>query len=58
MEVEIYDLSGKRIYNQEYNHIGEGKLQNVIDVSTLRKGIYFCKFSNGTKVVIRKFVKE
>ncbi|RFC54416.1 T9SS type A sorting domain-containing protein [Brumimicrobium aurantiacum] len=58
LEVEIYDLTGKRVVSQQFNNTDKGKIQNSIDVSRLREGLYLCRFSRGGTVVTRKFVKE
>jgi hypothetical protein len=48
---EIYDLSGKLLFNKQLN-------TNQIDINSLAKGLYFIKLSTEEGSVVRKFVKE
>ena len=50
--VEIHDLSGKRIVNYQLSTI------NSINVSNLSQGIYFVKFKTEKGTITKKFVKE
>jgi PKD repeat protein len=57
MQVEISDISGKRISIQKLSAIEPG--QNIsLNVSSLKKGIYFCKMISDRKVIgIEKLIK-
>ena len=57
MQVEILDITGKRISVQKLYNIESG--QNIsLNVSTLKKGIYLCKLiSEGKIIAIEKFIK-
>jgi len=58
IKLEIFDISGKRLkFEQYFNHSIE-EFKGSIDVSELKKGIYFCRFSNGKKEFVRKFIKQ
>jgi hypothetical protein len=54
--IEILTLKGQKLLNYSIDqNLNEKKL---IDVSTLKTGIYFLKISNDEKSVIKKFVKN
>jgi PKD repeat protein len=57
MQVEISDISGKRVSVQKLFGVESGQ-QIGLNVSELKKGIYFCKFVSDAKVIgIQKFSK-
>jgi L-ascorbate metabolism protein UlaG (beta-lactamase superfamily) len=50
-KIQIFDLRGIRLLNKSY-------LTNRIDISNLKKGIYFVKIFDSKEVIISKFIKE
>ena len=57
MKIEICDISGKSVSIQKISDIESGQ-QIGLNVSSLRKGIYLCKMTSGSKFVgLEKFVK-
>lgn len=54
-QVEIFDLSGKRVLNVS---VQNGLTQSTIDVSTLNSGMYVLSIHNKTGWGFAKFVKE
>ncbi len=58
IKLEVLDVTGKRVKVESYTNKGDGEFKNSIDVSDLKNGLYFCRFSNGEKQVTRKFVKQ
>lgn len=58
LQVEIYDITGKRIKNIEYSDINNDQYHNTIDVSKFSKGLYFCKFDTGEEQFTKKFIKH
>jgi hypothetical protein len=51
--IEIYSLSGKRVYS-DYNFNKQSTKD--IDLSAYAKGVYFLKAISGTKVYTRKVI--
>lgn len=47
--IEIFDTSGHRIYHQSWQ-------QEVLDVSTLKAGIYFLKLKTDTETYTQKLI--
>ncbi len=59
IEIEIYDVPGRKIIQSEITNpksVPSGKFQ--ISISSLSKGIYFLKATNGVGQTQIKFVKE
>jgi hypothetical protein len=56
--LEVFDVSGKQVKFIQYSNSGNGEFNYSMDISHLNSGLYFCKFSNREKRVIKKFVKE
>jgi len=54
----IIDVTGKSIKTVQYSNQESGAFNNSVDISALKNGLYFCKFSNGKKQVTRKFIKN
>lgn len=52
MQYEMYDLNGKLVMKNSC------KREDEVDVSYLRKGIYFMKISSGKEMVTKKIVLE
>lgn len=50
ISISIYDVFGKEVITQ--------KATNQVDISTLKKGIYFVKISDGIKIYTNKLVKN
>ncbi len=47
---EIYDLVGKRVAN--------GILEDTIDVTSLKQGVYLIRLDDGEEVITQKFIKK
>ena len=57
LQVEIVDLSGRRVWLQKFQDVQSGQ-QLSIKVNSLDKGMYLCKMTSGQKVIItEKFNK-
>jgi hypothetical protein len=54
IKVEVFDMSGKRLY--ENNVVGQPQNQLSVDVSTYTKGSYFYKVSSGNYNNTNKFI--
>ncbi len=56
--VEIYDLMGKKIQNNDFSNSENGFNTNTIQFQNLNSGIYLCKINNefGSKTI--RFIKE
>ena len=59
----VLNIKGQEILNIEiYNNLGQFLLRknnsNSVDVSSLSKGVYFIKVSDGINASIKKFIKE
>jgi PKD repeat protein len=56
MLIEIMDINGQKVYNQQFN--AEGFSQASINVDQLKAGIYFFRISSGEKLLAnKKFIK-
>lgn len=51
--VQIYDVLGKQVINTRVSQNA-----NVVNVSSLKSGIYLVKISNGTRSVTKKLIKQ
>jgi len=51
--IEILSIDGKVVYAQKIN-----SQNNLVDVSFLSRGLYLCRFNNGTIVETVKFLKQ
>ena len=49
-KIEVYDISGAKILSAEGNQ--------VVDVSTLPKGIYLVKVIQNSQQIIKRIIKE
>ncbi|WP_107039429.1 T9SS type A sorting domain-containing protein [Brumimicrobium mesophilum] len=58
LNLEILDVSGKIIKTVQYSNQNFGEFKNSIDISELKNGIYFCRFSNGKNQITRKLIKK
>lgn len=47
-EIELYDISGRQVYNLTYTGV-TGFLSKTIDISSLQQGVYIAKITNGTQ---------
>jgi PKD repeat protein len=55
VEISIYNALGVRVFNQE----SKDKLkEDIIDVSTLEKGVYYIEVNSDTKINRSKFIKQ
>lgn len=55
MDVAIYDISGKLVYNQE---IKQGFNQEEINISNLKSGVYNLTISTDKGMTSQKFIKQ
>ena len=51
--VNIFSLLGQKVLNVQLN---DNSLENTIDISSLKKGLYFVEISNGTQKGIKKII--
>ena len=59
VQVEFYDLSGKKVKEMKELFLNEGKQSIEFNASTLKTGIYFCKIkTNDWEKVKRIIVKR
>jgi len=58
LKLEIFDISGKKVKTKNFSNISNDEFNGFVDISGLKNGLYFCKFSNGETVVTRKFLKK
>jgi hypothetical protein len=58
IKFEIIDVTGKNIKTVQYSNQNKGVFKNSIDISELKNGLYFRRFSNGQQQVTRKFIKQ
>ncbi|MEX1190656.1 MAG: T9SS type A sorting domain-containing protein [Brumimicrobium sp.] len=58
LKLDIYDVSGKKVKSENYSNQENGEFSNSVDISELKNGLYFCKFSSGQGEVIQKFIKH
>lgn len=52
--VEVYDISGKKIYVRE----GISTPETTLDLTSAAQGIYFVKINTNTQPVVKRIVKE
>jgi hypothetical protein len=57
VNIEIIDLLGKVLYNQNYNS-QTGKNLVSISIAELPEGLYLCQLQKGNKIETVKFVKN
>jgi hypothetical protein len=57
VEVRVYDITGKIVFTNSFNGV-EGLNKNVIDISTLNKGVYMLECNDGDKVQTSKLLIE
>lgn len=58
LQLEILDILGKSVKTYDFFNSTDGINEKNIDVSTLKNGLYLCKFSYGNKQVTWKFMKK
>ena len=54
IKVEVYDLNGRRIYNNDF--AGQGNFYQVINLGNPTSGIYLLRISDGNNVSTRKLL--
>ena len=57
-QLDVYDVTGKHLRSINFNNLNQGETIETIDISTFTSGFYLCKFTSGTKIVNRKFIKH
>jgi len=56
--IEIFDVSGRRIFTVNKGSLAKGKHYFKLDVSTFNQGLYFVKTSTSNKIIAnKKFIK-
>jgi len=56
MNISIYNILGQKVYDKEI--VVNKRYQQTIDLSEKPKGIYFVKFTDNEKQVVRKIILE
>jgi hypothetical protein len=57
LQIEICDISGRRVSLQKLNNVESGE-QISLNVNSLRKGIYMCRMISGEQMIgVEKFSK-
>lgn len=56
INVEVYDIRGRRVYNNEYQN--NGYFNENINVSNLQSGVYMVKVQDGDNQLTKKIVIE
>jgi hypothetical protein len=52
IELDIYDLTGKKIQSKKFNNISE--IETSVNLSGEKSGIYICKIKTDNKVYVKK----
>lgn len=55
VSVEITDVIGRIVYDKKYNSFN-GRVENIIDVSAFKKGVYLLSLRNSKGIVTKKLV--
>ena len=55
-EIEIYNVFGERVFSENQEPGGENQV--VMNVSSLKPGVYFVRVTTDTEISVAKFVKE
>lgn len=58
IDLEVFDIAGKKVKFETFTNQGNGEFNNSFDISALKNGIYFCKFTMGDIQVVRKIIKQ
>lgn len=56
--MEILDVTGEKVKTVKYINQENGTYNNSIDISDLKNGLYFFKFSNDKQQITRKIIKK
>jgi hypothetical protein len=56
--IEIVNMNGKRVKAYKFNKTSSSSVKNIIDVTELEPGMYFCKLTFGKFEIMRKFIKK
>lgn len=57
LTIEIFDTNGKRVLSQSNENAQPGLNIALVDLGTLRSGIYSCRSEYGGKAVVKRVVK-
>lgn len=57
VEVQIADVQGRILYDEQLTEAHPGRIEEVIDVQSLTGGIYVLKVKAGDRIHMRKFIK-
>jgi len=58
VSLKIFDVIGNIVYEQYLGEKSTGKYNDVINVSNLSNGIYFCKLQVGTDIITKQLIKQ
>jgi hypothetical protein len=58
ISILIYDSNSKLMMNRKLTYKSSGKYTEVIDLSTLVAGTYFCQITENNKKIVRQFIKK
>ncbi|OFX27887.1 MAG: hypothetical protein A2033_06470 [Bacteroidetes bacterium GWA2_31_9] len=56
VNISIFDIYGAKIMQPVNNYLEKGEYSNVVNMSNISKGIYYCKLSSGTQSKTIKLV--
>ena len=58
IQIELYDIAGRRIYNQNKKANANANLFNIEDEAAINKGVYLLRLITTDKIYYKKLVKE
>lgn len=58
VSLKIFDVIGNIVYEQYLGEKSTGKYNDVINVSNLSNGMYFCKLQVGTDIITKQLIKQ
>ncbi|MCF8359999.1 MAG: T9SS type A sorting domain-containing protein [Prolixibacteraceae bacterium] len=56
-ELKIITIDGRKIFTEKFS-LSEGKKKHQLDVSHLKKGLYFCHIKNNNFSTTKQFIKK
>ena len=58
IQIELYDIAGRRIYNQSKKATANANIFNIEDETAINKGVYLLRLITTDKIYYKKLVKE
>lgn len=55
--IQVYDLRGRRIFNNNYQQVS-GTFKEAINLDTVQSGVYLLNITNGTQTATKKIIIE